>query len=315
MRVLVTGASGFIAAHLIPALLAQGHSVGACYRGLTTTPQAQLRTASLLELAKQYSALELLPLSNCNIDAVVAAFKPEACVHLAGMAQVRTSVEQPQLSAADHAFSVELLQALATRGCRRAVFASSVMVYGHDAPAPYREDAVGTAPASPYGASKLAGEAQFNTYAMLGKLETVNLRIFAAYGPEMNPFAVPYIIAKAILTQQPFTILGDGSSQRDYIEVADVVRAIELALHGQGSLPAVNIGTGQGTPLLTLVSSIEQCLNKKAVLVYKQALPGELAVAIPDVTLARQRLGFAAQIGLNAGMQRLAMWFSKNSAH
>lgn len=318
MRILVTGATGFIASHLIPQLLQHGHAVGAlCRRDVSAAePLRPARLNALTQLAAAQKNLTLLPHASTEMETAVRAFAPKACVHLAGKSQVRESIEHPDwYQNANYGYTVALLQALAACGCRRVIHASSVMVYGKDAPLPYREDAIGSAPASPYGASKLASEVQLNTYARLGKLETVNLRLFSVYGPGLNPYTVPFLIANAILTQQPFTILGDGSSRRDYIDVADVVRAIELALQAEGSLPAVNIGTGVGTSLQELVRSIEQCLNKQAVLVYKPALAGELSLAIPDVSLARERLGFAAQTAIEAGLQRTMDWINKNSAN
>jgi nucleoside-diphosphate-sugar epimerase len=140
-------------------------------------------------------------------------------------------------------------------------------------------------------------------------MERVNLRIFSVYGPELRQDLVPFLISAAILKNKPFTVFGDGSSMRDYIEVRDVVSAIEAACQGNASHAALNIGSGFGTSLLDLIHLLEDAFGKKAELVYKPALDGELALAIPDITLSMEQLKWEPQISIEQGVKRLAEWF------
>src|SRR5262249_20308829 len=157
---------------------------------------------------------------------------------------------------ANYRYTASLLEALYQNGCRRVIQASSVNVYGKDAPLPYSEDHLGGPPSSPYGASKLACEMLANTYHALHKLQTINLRLFSVYGPDLRPDQAPHLIASAILKKQPFNVFGDGSSMRDYIEVEDALDAIESAIASKETFPALNIGSGFGTTLLELIQTI-----------------------------------------------------------
>jgi len=318
MKILVTGAAGFIGSHLIAQLLDAGHSVSAMVRyPSTASDQSKKRQGQIDALGAKFK--DKLYVFRCeDVTALPGALKKnasEVCVHLAGRSWVRESIGWPELyEDANYRNTVGLVEALRVNGCRRILFASTVMVYGKDAPLPYEEEQLGCAPASPYGAAKLACEILLNSYHALHKLETVNLRLFSVYGPHLRPDTVPYLIASAILKGRPFTIYGDGSSMRDYVEIQDVLRAIQSALTGNESHNALNIGSGFGTPLTDLIQLIEKAFNKKAELVYKPAILGELTVAIPDISLAMEKLKWEPQVSIETGIQRLAEWIRSPDA-
>jgi UDP-glucuronate 4-epimerase len=312
MNIFVTGASGFIGYHLVSRLLAKGHTV------IGTIRRAGMASADSKRRLKKLEATEAasqgrLQIARCEeFEAIYNALhksRPEVCVHLAGKSWVRESVGYPELyEEANYRFTATLLEALRQNGCRRVVFASSVMIYGSDAPVPYMEDAIGFAPASPYGASKLSCEVLMNTYRSVHRLETVNLRLFSVYGPDLRQDQVPYLIATTLVKNQPFTIFGDGSSLRDYIEVEDAVNAIEAAVNGKGSHAALNVGSGFGTTVLELLHAIEKCMGKKAEVVYKPAVAGELAVAVPDISLTMEKLSWEPAVSLEQGVARMVAW-------
>jgi UDP-glucuronate 4-epimerase len=313
MNILVTGASGFLGYHLVSRLLTKGYNVtGTIRRAGMASADSRRRMKKLENIAAR--GLGSLTIARSEeFEALYNTFqknKPQICVHLAGKSWVRESVGYPELyEEANYRYTASLLEALYQNGCRRVIFASSVHVYGKDAPLPYSEDQIGGAPGSPYGASKLAGEMLVNMYHGLHKLETVNLRLFSVYGPDLRPDQAPHLIASAILKKQPFTVFGDGSSMRDYIEVDDVLNAIERAVESKESYAALNIGSGFGTTLLELIQTIENALGKKAELVYKPPVLGELQVAVPDISLAMEKLKWEPTIDLETGIARVAAWF------
>jgi UDP-glucuronate 4-epimerase len=312
-RFLVTGAAGFVASHLMPRLLNAGHLVTGMVRYARRASEASKRRMGALD-ALQEKYKDHFQLTQCDdgmaMREAVARAKPDICIHLAGRSWVRESVAWPELYVeANYRTTVGLMDALHHSGCRRVVLASSSMVYGKDAPLPYVEDQLGVAPASPYGASKLACEALLNTYHALYKMETVNLRLFSIYGPDLRQDCVPYLIGSAIMQGKPFTVFGDGSSMRDYIEVNDAMDAIEAACRGHESYPALNIGSGFGTPLIDLVRLLEKCIGRKVELSFKASLASELPLAVPDLCLAMEKLKWEPKISIEEGMARLAEWF------
>jgi UDP-glucuronate 4-epimerase len=311
MNILVTGAGGFIASHLIPRLLAAGHTVTGTIRRAGMASADSKRRAKNLELLSDKGHFQIARCEEFeSLYALLQRFRADLCVHLAGKSWVRESVSYPELyEEANFRATSALLEALRQNNCRKVIFASTVMVYGKDAPVPYMEDNLGSAPASPYGASKLSCEVLLNTYNILHKLQTINLRIFSCYGPELRADLVPHLIATAITKRQPFTIFGDGSAVRDFIEISDVVSAIERAIDCNESHTALNIGSGFGTSLLELIAVIEKCLGKKAELIYKPAVAGELAVAIPDISLSMEKLQWEPKVELEAGIERMVGWF------
>jgi UDP-glucuronate 4-epimerase len=315
---LVTGAAGFVASHLVPRLLEAGHTVTGTVRyNRRASDAGKRRVASLEQLQAKYK--DRLQIVQCDDGAAmpeaVDRARPEICIHLAGRSWVRESVGWPELYVeANYRTTVGLLDALRHAGCCRVVFASSVMVYGKDAPLPYMEETLGSGPTSPYGASKLACEVLLNTYHALHNMETFSLRLFSVYGPDLRQDCVPYLISAALLKGKPFTVFGDGTSMRDYVEIGDVLSAIEAACNCRETNATLNIGSGFGTRLLDLIALLEKHLEKKTELVYKPAVPGELLMAVPDISLAMEKLHWEPKVTIEDGTARLAEWFRNPAA-
>ena len=313
MNILITGVSGFLGYHLCSRLLSQGYDVTGTIRRAGMASADSRRRMKKLESMTAPGTGKLVIARSEEFEALYNTFRrspPDVCVHLAGKSWVRESIGYPELyEEANFRFTAALLEALRQNGCRRVVFASSVMVYGKDAPLPYSEHLLGGAPNSPYGASKLACEVLMNTYRVLHKMETVNLRLFSVYGPDLRPDTVPHLIATAILKKQPFTIFGDGSSVRDYVEIDDVLNAFESAINGHESHEALNVGSGFGTTLLELIQAIERAMGKRVELVHKPAVAGELQTAVPDISLAMEKLNWEPKVELDHGIARMVAWF------
>ncbi len=317
MRILLTGATGFIGSHVFANLARDGVRVAGFVRHASNASSASAhRLAKLERIVREHPNGSLIIGSRLgDSEKAVADFSPTACVHLAGRSSVRESLNNPGIYAdVNGAATIELLELLRRVGCRRIVHASSVMVYGKDAPLPYREPHIGSSPTSFYGASKLAAETLLNTWRALHGMETINLRLFSVYGPDLRPDCVPYLIASAIRDERDFTIFGDGSSVRDYVEIDDVVRAIRAAIdappQSKNASLSLNIGSGIGTCLTDLVRKIERGLNKKARIVHKQAVSGELPAIVADVTSARENLNWQPRVNVDVGMKKLTEWFA-----
>ena len=315
MRILITGASGFIGSNLFEHLARKNACVAGVVRVKNQSAPSVKRAACLEKFVQAHPNASLVRCPDFGgLAALFAEFSPTACVHLAGRSSVRESFQNPGMYAdANGAALIEVLEAARGTGCRRIVHSSSVMVYGKDAPLPYNEAHIGSTPASFYGASKLAAETILNAWRALHTMETVNLRLFSVYGPDLRPDSVPHLIASAIREERDFTVFGDGSSVRDYVEIDDVVNAIEaaIAVPWTNDFPtALNIGSGVGTRLLDLVRLIERGLNKKGCLVHKPAVAGELHTIVADNANAKRVLNWKPRVELRDGVARLTDWFN-----
>src|SRR5262249_13070840 len=157
-------------------------------------------------------------------------------------------------------------------------------------------------------------ETQMNTWRVLHGMEAINLRFFSVYGPELRADCVPYLIASAIENDAEFTVLGDGSSVRDYIEIEDVLDAIEAALvapYNPQFPTALNIGSGMGTRLSDLIRLIEGGMRKSARVVHKPAVAGELPTIVADMRKSKEVLDWAPRVKIDDGMRRFSEWFTQ----
>lgn len=236
MRALVTGSAGFIGGHLCAELKRQGHSVF----------PADLKHG--LDLS--------WPDELCGLPDVDVVF------HLAAFTGVRASVEKPYLCQRHNVLATQnILQWCVDRGIKRLVFASSSSIYG-DGPTPFQEDQA-PRPMSPYAASKIAGEALCYAYHRLYGMDITVLRFFTVYGPNgRKDMAVGRFLAQ-MKAGKPITINGDGTQQRDFTYVGDVVGAI-IEAAGLSGWNVLNVGAGHPMSVVELVQLLEDALSVEA---------------------------------------------------
>ncbi len=257
MTVLVTGGAGFIGSHLVDRLLAEGYRV----RVLD-----DLSTGARANLDLDHPGLELQVGDVC--DQVLLESSMEgvtAVVHLAAIASVQASVEDPvKAHRVNFAASLGLLEGARRLQTERLVFASSAAVYGNAAPRPTSE-AAGVYPVTPYAADKLASEHYWSFYGHQFGLSTIAFRFFNIYGPRQDPRS-PYsgvisIFAENGLRDRPVTVFGDGEQTRDFVYVRDVTRFLALAL-ASDLTGSYNLGSGRETSLNELIARLESLLGK-----------------------------------------------------
>ncbi len=300
--VLVTGGAGFVGSNLARLLVARGNrvrvlddgSIGS-FRYLAGLPVEVVR-ASLAETAAVEAAL-------AGADAVV---------HLAARAGIPDSVADPLGTfEANVAATVRLLETARRAGVRRFVFASSNAAAGPHPP-PVTEDDL-PAPTSPYGASKLAGEAYLQAYAATYGLVATSLRFSNAYGPRsLHKKSVVAAWVRAALAGAPLTIHGDGRQTRDFVFVDDVARAITAVLDAPAELVGGErflVGTGVETTILELAAAVEQAVGAPLERRFLPERPGDLRRNVGQVTKIAGRLGWRATVDLEAGLAATVAWF------
>lgn len=309
---MVTGAAGFIGSTLVDRLLADGHSVV----GLDDLSSGR---AENLSNADNNDNFEFVKADIVDAD-LLGLFKdtqPEVIFHLAAQISVKRSVDDPQLDSTVNVVGVvRLAEAARQSGVRKVVHTSSGgSVYGTPPSYPTSEDTP-TNPASPYAASKVAGEVYFNMFRNLYDLDCSHIAPANVYGPRQDPHGeagVVAIFAQALLAGRPTKIFGDGSDTRDYVYVDDVVDAFVKASGSAGGGQRFNVGTGVETSTREMHTAIALAVGAADDPEMHPPRLGDLRRSRLDITRAREVLGWRPQVDLAAGIPKTVEFFRSNS--
>lgn len=315
-RLLVTGAAGFIGSHVCEALLDAGHEVAGIdnfdpfyARATKERNVASLRQRRGFLFSEGDVGRDPLPLEGV-----------EAIIHLAAKPGVQTSVQQPAaFMEANVTATTRLLESAHQEGITRVVFGSSSSVYGESTPAPFPEDARADHPISPYAASKRAGELVCRAFSHLYATRIACLRFFTVYGPRQRPDLAVHRFTARVLAGQPIEMRGDGSSERDYTYVSDVVDGTLAALDwtartgrgGDGAEPwrVFNLGGGERVRLDRLITLIAEAAGCEAVIERSPDSPGDVALTSADLTRSERELGYRPKVGIEEGIRRFVSWY------
>jgi UDP-glucuronate 4-epimerase len=312
--VLLTGAAGFIGSHAAQALLASGYRVV----GLDNFSDYYLRSWKELNLRaiggeSKFDFHEMDVTDAPAIQSLVTKIKPQAIIHLAGMAGVRPSIAQPAYYARVNVEGTTiLLQAAVENKTPKFLFASSSSVYGNPESSPFTEDDPVAAPISPYAATKRAGELMGHAFWHLHKLPVFCLRFFTVYGPRLRPDLAIHKFARLISRDQPIPVFGDGSSSRDYTYVDDICAGILAALNRCDRFRIYNLGNNHPVKLSEMIRGLESSLGKTAKIDCQPMQPGDVEMTCADITRSKAELGYQPKIALDEGLKRFIAWFRRD---
>jgi UDP-glucuronate 4-epimerase len=311
MKILITGAAGFIGSHLSERLLNDGHEVCG-FDSFDPYYDISIKEANVARL-EQYPQFNLVRgdiRDAAAIDELWRKFHPDRVMHLAARAGVRPSIAEPALySEVNITATIHLFEAARRHGTP-VVFASSSSVYGGSDRVPYAEDDPVNKPISPYAASKRAGELMAATYFHLYQIPIICLRFFTVYGPGQRPDMAIHKFAKAILTDQPITLFGDGSTARDYTYVDDIVQGIVASIERAPQLgyAIFNLGNGHTVQLLELVQLLEKATGKTAQIHWDKMQPGDVLLTSADISHAQKLLDYQPQTSIETGLRNTVEW-------
>jgi len=293
VRVAVTGGAGFIGSHVVDALVARGDEAHVLDNFATGRRENLNSAATVHECDIREQLVELF-------DEV----RPEVVVHLAAQADVGTSVEQPLFDAEVNVVgTVNVLEAARPHGAQLVFSSTGGALYG-ECEQPAREDDE-RRPLSPYGTSKLAGEAYLGTWNALHGTRHVVLRLGNVYGPRQLAKlegGVVAIFMDRLRAGQNVRIFGDGEQERDFVYVGDVVDAILASIGRDGGV--FNVGTGEPTSVNALFDGVRRAAGVDAEAEYADARPGDLLRSVLDVSRAEREVGGRSRTTLDEGLRR-----------
>jgi UDP-glucose 4-epimerase len=293
-HVIVTGGAGFIGSHLVDALLGEG-------RRVTVIDDLSSGDAGRVAAGAELREMDIVDLP--ALAEVVQQVQPKAIFHLAAQASVVASVEDPRRDCEVNVMGTLNVVGLAAKCGAPVVFTSTGgALYGDDAPMPTSEDRI-PAPLSPYGASKWAAEAYVKTWSLSSGIPNAVCRLGNVYGPRQNPHGEAGVVAiftRRLHDGRAPKLYGQGTPTRDYVHVADVVRALIAA---SGRAGTYNIATGVQTDVITLWRELREAAGSALEPELADLRAGELKHSCLDASLAERELGWRPEVPIADGLR------------
>ena len=297
MRALVTGGAGFIGSNLVDALIGRGDSVDV----------VDNLSSGKREYVHQQARLHVLDIRE-PLEDLFAELRPDVCFHLAAQADVRVSVERPDYDAEVNVIgTVHVLEAARSAGAQVVFSSTGGAIYGEcDEPA---DEASERRPLAPYGTAKLAGEEYLLTYQRLHGMANVILRFGNVFGPRQDPHGEAGVVAiflGRLRDGETCLIFGDGTQERDYVFVGDVVAAALKAAEVEGGI--FNVGTGRASSVLELYDLCRKVAGSNLAAEHAPARTGELQRSVLDINKAADELGWRPGTSLEEGLRQTWNW-------
>lgn len=325
MKVLVTGAAGFIGHHVCVRLAGTQRCEVLGVDNLNEYYSVGLKRARLARLEPfgnfRFVQADFAEAKAC--DGIFDHFKPDYVVHLGAQAGVRYSLENPAAYVHSNVLGfTRVLEACRRHPPKHLVYASSSSVYGAGSRPPYAEDAPTDRPLSFYGVTKKANEVMAHSYAHLHGLALTGLRFFTVYGPWGRPDMAPTIFARAICEGRPLTLFNHGKNLRDFTYVDDIVDGLLKVLlfpsaAGRPAGPVTpeprsriyNLGHNRPVETLLFVRMLEQLLGRTAQIELAGPQPGDMAETCADLTRVQAAVGYTPRVPLEEGLRHFVGWF------
>lgn len=327
MKVLVTGAAGFIGYHLCKALLERGEEVMGidCINdyydvGLKHARLAQLGIVvdnasgiSLMQSGKHLSfRFSQTDISDYDgLSGIWSDFRPDVVVNLAAQAGVRYSLENPHAYIKSNIEGfLNILECCRHMPVKHLVYASSSSVYGDNAKVPFEESDEVKDQASIYAVTKRTDELMAMVYHKLYGVHATGLRFFTVYGPWGRPDMAPMLFADAIMHGRSIKVFNHGNLSRDFTYIDDIIEGVvKVISRPDGDAAVYNIGHGSPVNLMEFIATLEQCIGKEAVKEYTDMQPGDVHTTYASVEKLREDFGYEAATPLKDGIVEFVQWF------
>ncbi|MCC6931777.1 MAG: NAD-dependent epimerase/dehydratase family protein [Deltaproteobacteria bacterium] len=315
MKILVTGAAGFIGSNVVDALLARGDEVIGidCFNDFYPVTRKEKNIATFLANPK----FTLYRESVCNKDKmfdIISSHRPAAIAHLAAYANVRYSIGRTPLYIENNVIgSVNLLEAAKEFNVGNFVFASTSSAYGHSKILPFIETDACNEPLSAYPASKKMVELVGYTYHNLHQMNFTTVRFFSVYGPKGRPDMMPYMTTKNIFEGNEITLYDAGQMKRDWTYVADISAGVVAAIDKPLGYEIINLGRGEPVLMADFVSILENLIGKKAILKTPPAPVSEPKITFANIDKAKALLDYNPKTSIEEGLTKFWQWYQQEA--
>ena len=331
MRILVTGAAGFIGAHLCQRLLQEGHSVvGIDNLNDYYSPKLKEDRLALLTPHPSFSFVKLDIAEASDLNNLFSDNSFTHVVNLAAQAGVRYSLQNPSAYIQSNIVGfANLLECCRHHSIKHLLYASSSSVYGLNTTMPFSTGHTVDHPVSLYAASKKSNELMAHSYSYLYGLPTTGLRFFTVYGPWGRPDMALYIFTKAILENRPIPVFNQGMLQRDFTYIDDIISGMAPLLDIPPTVDATwsaaapnpagsccpyaiyNIGNNNAVQLIDFIRLLEDALGRKAEISYLPMQPGDVKATYADISPLNALTGFTPKTTLKDGLARFVAWYKE----
>lgn len=338
MKILVTGAAGFIGYHLARRLLDEGHDV-AGIDVLNSYYDVKLKHGRLKELGVdvgtsegiKYPGFQFTAMDICDKERLEEIFRSgsfDYVIHLAAQAGVRHSLENPDAYIQSNvAGFMNILEMARKYRPKHLIFASSSSVYGLNAKMPFATEDHTDHPVSLYAATKKANEMMAHSYAHLFNIPCTGLRFFTVYGPWGRPDMAYYGFTQKIMSGMPIPVFNNGDLMRDFTYIDDIIHGIvklmpilpasDPAFDAMSPVPSIssapykiyNIGNNTPVKLTDFIAALENALEKKAVIEYHPMQPGDVYATYADISSLNEVSGFEPKTNIGEGLKKFADWY------
>jgi len=314
---LVSGGAGFIGSHLCERLLDNGHKV-VCLDNFYPNYDPQVKWDNIKDCQKhpRFELVEADIRDAETIEDIFARYAFDAVFHLAALAGVRPSIQNPQLYADVNIMgTLNMLNAAKNSGVKRFIFASSSSIYGNNPSVPFSETDMVDNPISPYAATKKAGELLCHNYHHLYDLSIVCLRFFTVYGPRQRPDLAIHKFCELMQADQPIPVFGDGSSSRDYTYIDDIIDGVCASLaytEEHTGYEIINLGRSNTVSLTQMISTLQEVMGRQAKIMRMPMQAGDVSHTFANVEKAQRLLGYDPKTTLKEGMVNFVRWKAEN---
>jgi UDP-glucuronate 4-epimerase len=329
MKILVTGAAGFIGFHVAQGLIARGDEVvGLDNLNAYYDPRLKAARLDILRRHDNFRFVKLDLVDRTGIEALFTAEKFSRVVHLAAQAGVRYSIENPHVYVDSNVTGfLHIIEGCRHHGVEHLVYASTSSVYGANTHLPFAVEQNADHPLTLYAATKKANELMAHSYSSLYGLPTTGFRFFSVYGPWGRPDMALFMFTANILAGKPIDVFNYGKHKRDFTYVGDIAAGVIAAVDhvaapdpgwnseapnpGSGSAPyrLYNIGNQRPVELLRYIEVLEQCLGRKAELNLLPLQPGDVPDTLADVEALSRDVGYRANTPVEVGVKLFVEWY------